>query len=226
MPTSQWRDLPCPAFVDGSFSVWPHGGNIALGCQKGRMPEAGVVEELWSLARSTEARRRVAASGRQSRSSFALSHLETDRWGGYTPVNLPDWNIEMWAAVPDRVPAPLPARKGLWLPSMDGLNCPFWATARLWYGCGESWNPLCGCSTVKAPGHRKTINQEKQQLTKLLLSLLAYIAKRCEWVHPPCGYEDHQLNSWKESSWKRPLSLVLTEEQAREMSWGLKPQFI
>lgn len=161
MPTSQWRDLPCPAFVDGSFSVWPHEGSIALGCPRGKMPEAGVAEELWSLARSTAARRRGAASGHQSRSSSALLPLEPNRWEGYTPANLPDWSIEMWVALPARAPAPLPARKGLWLPSMDGLNCPLWATARLWYGCGESWNPLCGCSTARAPGHRRAIYQEE-----------------------------------------------------------------
>lgn len=79
MLTSPWRGPPCLAFVDGRFSVWPHVGSIALGYPRGRTPEAGVAEERWSLAWSTEARRRAAASARQSRSSPALTPLEADR---------------------------------------------------------------------------------------------------------------------------------------------------
>lgn len=78
MLTSLWLGPPCPASVDGRFSVWPHGDSIALGYPMDRPPVAGVAEERWSLAWSTVARRRAAASVRQSCSSPALTPLETD----------------------------------------------------------------------------------------------------------------------------------------------------
>lgn len=91
---------------------------------------------------------------------------------------------------------------------MAGLNCPFWAT-RLWYDCGESWNPVCGCSTVRAPEHHK-------DKSGIWTPRQAHVTKQA-WVQgvggSPCGYEAHQLNSWYESRGKRPASLALTERK-------------
>lgn len=57
------------------------------------------------------------------------------------------FNIHRWNILLCSVFAPFP--------SMAGLNCPFWGT-RLWYVCGESWYPVCGCSTVRLPSaHHK-----------------------------------------------------------------------
>lgn len=52
------------------------------------------------------------------------------------------WNVSLC-----KVFDPFPARKGLWLPSMEGLNWLFWGT-KLWYVWADSWYPVCDWSII------------------------------------------------------------------------------
>lgn len=132
----------CPASGGVRFYVWPHGGSTAPRAEgwslRGRRPEPGVAGGQRSWETGIRARRQTTASVRQSRSSSDRSHLE-QREGLHTELqNRATGRVFLISASENVLLCtafdPFPVRKGLWLPSMAGLNCPFWGT-RLWYVC-------------------------------------------------------------------------------------------
>lgn len=156
-----------------------------------------MVVGLRTPVRRIQARRLMSASGCQSRKvqqsdrrSSARSHLEQRQIITHLAPKLNRWEDILACSGKNillcNVFAAFPGRKGLWLPSIAGLNCPLWGT-RLWYVCEESWYPVCGCSTVRPSARHKHSSSRRE---------ISYNSMRkAGQRRSPCGYEAHQLNS-------------------------------